>query len=110
MTRIQTDTLTRRLYANDASMYEELPEGVAFPASAEEIAGLVRVAAGDGLSIVPRSAGTSLAGQATGGGIVMDVSRYMRQIIDIDPEKRLARVQPGVIRDTLNRQAIEYGL
>lgn len=110
MIRIETDILTRRLYANDASMYEELPQGVAFPASAEEVVRLVQLAAEKGTSIVPRSAGTSLAGQTTGGGVVMDVSRYMTRIVEIDPVNRLARVEPGVIRDTLNREALRYGL
>lgn len=107
---IQTDALTRRLYAADASMYEQIPEAVAFPESAEDISALIRAAFIKGTSITPRGAGTSLAGQATGGGIVADTSRYMNRIISIDPNKRLAKVEPGVIRDTLNRELKEYGL
>src|SRR5690625_789774 len=110
MATIQTDILTRRLYANDASMYEELPSGVAFPETVDDIAELVHRASADGLALTPRSAGTSLAGQATGGGIVMDVSRYMTGIVEIDPDRREAVVQPGVIRDTLNREAAGWGL
>ena len=110
MATIQTDILTRRLYANDASMYEELPSGVAFPETVDDIAELVHRASAEGLALTPRSAGTSLAGQATGGGIVMDVSRYMTGIVEIDPDRREAVVQPGVIRDTLNREAAAWGL
>lgn len=107
---IYTDEQTRRLYANDASSYEELPEGVAFPSSVQDIEAIVRRAREKGSSIIARGAGTSLAGQTTGGGIVMDVGREMNQILDIDPRAKQAKVQPGVIRDTLNRQAAKEGL
>src|SRR5690625_5735715 len=109
MSTIQTDILTRRLYANDASMYEELPSGVTFPETVDDIVELVRRASAEGLALTPRSAGTSLAGQATGGGIVMDVARYMTGIVEIDPERREGGVQPGVSRDTLNREAGAWG-
>jgi len=107
---IQTDTLTRRLYAQDASMYEELPSGVSFPKSAEEIRELVKLSAEQGFTITARSAGTSLAGQTTGGGVIMDVSRHMTDITELNPDQKFARVQPGVIRDTLNREASGYKL
>jgi len=108
--QIRTDSLTRRLYAQDASMYEELPSGVAFPSSADEIADLVRQAVTDSFTITARSAGTSLAGQTTGNGVVMDVSRFMTNIPELSPENAFAHVEPGVIRDTLNRKAAKYGL
>ncbi|GAA5521752.1 FAD-binding protein [Aliifodinibius salicampi] len=107
---IHTDFQTRRLYANDASSYEELPEGVAFPISPEEIISLVHYANKHNQSITARGAGTSLAGQTTGGGIIMDVGRNMNKILDIDPQKKTADVQPGVIRDTLNREAGKHDL
>ncbi|MEX2633415.1 MAG: FAD-binding oxidoreductase, partial [Balneolales bacterium] len=107
---IYKDELTRRLYANDASMYEELPIGVAFPKTASDIRRLISRAILDETSITARTAGTSLAGQTTGGGIIMDTSRYMNQILDINPEKQFAYVQPGVIRDQLNKEANQYGL
>ncbi|MEX2573129.1 MAG: FAD-linked oxidase C-terminal domain-containing protein [Balneolaceae bacterium] len=110
MPEILTDSLTRHLYANDASMYEELPRGVAFPASAGDLQELVKASKDGGFPVTLRSAGTSLAGQATGSGVVIDVSRHMTGILSVDPENRQARVQPGVIRDTLNRQAALYGL
>lgn len=107
---LQTDTLTRHLYANDASMYEELPEAVAFPTSGDDIRDLVRLASHRRSTITARAAGTSLAGQATGGGIIMDTGRHMNRILRLDPEAGYATVQPGVIRDTLNRRAAAYGL
>lgn len=110
MPSIHTDTLTRRLYATDASLYEELPHGVAFPVNPEDVRRLVLKSAVKGFSITPRSAGTSLAGQTTGGGVIMDVSRHMTRILQINPDERWARVEPGVIRDTLNREAAKYGL
>lgn len=105
---IFTDLQTRHLYANDASMYEEVPAGVAFPKNLNDIRAIVKQAASESLSITARSAGTSLAGQTTGNGIVMDTSRHMNQIIGINSGQKFASVQPGVIRDTLNRKAAHY--
>lgn len=110
MALVVTDLPTRRLYAADASMYEELPAGVAFPRSVDEIRSLVGEARERGLPLTPRAAGTSLAGQATGSGIIVDVSRHLTRIHAIDPAGRTARVEPGVIRDTLNREAARHGL
>jgi len=107
---ILTDTLTRRLYANDASMYEKLPHGVAFPKTAGDVQKIVDYANSNKLSITARSGGTSLAGQTTGAGIIMDVSKYMTKILRIDPEDRVAEAEPGVIRDSLNRVAARYNL
>lgn len=107
---ILTDPLTLRLYANDASMYEELPKGVCFPGSTEQLCELVRYAKKNKLSITARAAGTSLAGQATGDGIIADTSRFMDRILTLNPDERRAVVQPGVIRDALNREAAKYGL
>lgn len=105
-----SDSLTRKLYAQDASMYEQLPMGVSFPKSTNDIVQLVRQANLDRFSITPRSAGTSLAGQATGGGVVMDVSRFMTSILEINEEEGTAEVEPGVIRDILNQEVAEFGL
>ena len=101
---IKSDTLTRRLYAQDASMYEEMPKGVIFPESGEDIAFLVRQAAKEKWSITARSAGTSLAGQATGSGLIMDVSKNMNRILELNVKDSWVKVQPGVIRDQLNRE------
>ena len=107
---IHYDELSRRLYANDASMYEELPAGVAFPAAERDVVELVRQAAAQGVPITARAAGTSLAGQATGGGIILDTARHLHRILALDPEQASARVEPGVIRDALNRAAAPHGL
>lgn len=107
---IQRDSLSRKLYATDASMYEELPAGVAFPEKADDIRKLVLKANEEGFSITARSAGTSLAGQTTGGGVIMDVSPKMNRILELNAEEKYAVVQPGVIRDTLNREAAPHDL
>ncbi len=107
---VHTDELTRRLYANDASMYEEMPTGVVFPRTEEDLIAVLSRARAQAEPITLRAAGTSLAGQATGAGIVVDVSRHMNRILEFDPDRRRARVQPGVIRDTLNRVAAPHGL
>lgn len=107
---IQRDPLTRHLYAQDASMYQEVPEGVSFPKTIHDIRALVEQANMHKFSITARSAGTSLAGQTTGGGVIMDVSRYMDQILNLDEVSKVAHVQPGVIRDTLNREAGKFDL
>ncbi|MBD3616887.1 MAG: FAD-binding protein [Gracilimonas sp.] len=87
-----------------------MPEGVSFPKTISDIRALVEQANTHRFSITARSAGTSLAGQTTGGGVIMDVSRYMDQILNIDETLKVARVQPGVIRDTLNREAGKFDL
>lgn len=107
---INKDALNRKLYAQDASMYQELPEGVAFPKSIADIQYLVKKANKEQFSITARSAGTSLAGQATGAGVIMDVSKFMTKIVEIDRENKKAVVEPGVIRDSLNGEAGEFSL
>ncbi|MGM0739688.1 MAG: FAD-binding oxidoreductase, partial [Bacteroidota bacterium] len=105
-----SDILTRQLYSSDASLYQELPAAVTFPKTREDFRALIDRARRDRLSITMRAAGTSLAGQTTGNGIIADISRFMHRIVDIDEANCTARVQPGVIRDQLNRAAGEYGL
>ncbi len=105
-----TSELARRLYAQDASPYEMLPQGVAFPRSADECAEFVRWLGAHGGTLVPRGGGTSLAGQCVGPGWVADLSRHMRRIRSIDPAARTARVQPGVVQDDLNDAAAVHGL
>ncbi|MEQ1747129.1 MAG: FAD-linked oxidase C-terminal domain-containing protein [Saprospiraceae bacterium] len=107
---IHTDSLHRHLYATDASIFRELPAGVAFPKNTDDIKALIRHAREHGLSLIPRAAGTSLAGQCVGTGIVVDISRYMTKILELNAEERWVRVQPGVIRDELNAVLKPYGL
>jgi FAD/FMN-containing dehydrogenase/Fe-S oxidoreductase len=99
---IRADALTRQLYATDASIYQIVPRGVAFPKSPEQAAALVRAAADENVPLIPRGAGTGLAGGAVGDGLVVDFARYNRGIRDFDPETRSVRVDPGVVLDQLN--------
>jgi FAD/FMN-containing dehydrogenase/Fe-S oxidoreductase len=103
------DNLTRQLYATDASMYQIEPVGVAFPKSAQQANAVIRGAAEAGLSITPRGAGTSLVGNAIGEGLIVDFSRYNRQITDLDLEKRSVRVGAGVVLDQLNEFLTPHG-
>jgi FAD/FMN-containing dehydrogenase/Fe-S oxidoreductase len=103
------DNLTRQLYATDASMYQIEPVGVAFPKSAQQANAVIRAAADAALSITPRGAGTSLVGNAIGEGLIVDFSRYNRQITDLDLEKRSVRVGAGVVLDQLNEFLTPHG-
>ncbi|MBA2640904.1 MAG: FAD-binding protein [Nocardioidaceae bacterium] len=107
---VRFDDYSRHLFSRDASMYAIRPLGVAFPRHAEDVAAAVRAAYELGLSVVARGAGTSLAGQTVGPGLVLDMSMHMNQIVSIDPESRTARVQAGVVQDDLNRAAAAPGL
>ncbi len=104
------DQLMRTLYATDASVYRELPAAVALPRTEEDIRLLINFAHQYQTSLIPRSAGTSLAGQCVGDGIVVDVSRHMTHILEVNKEEGWVRLQPGVIRDELNRSLKPYGL
>src|SRR6478735_2151037 len=96
------DNLTRQLYSTDASIYQIHPVGAAFPRTAEQASLLIHATADAGLSITPRGAGTSLVGNAIGDGLIVDFSRYNRQIAGLDLEKRSVRVGAGVVLDQLN--------
>src|SRR5215468_6341485 len=96
------DNLTRQLYSTDASIYQIQPVGVAFPKTSEQASLVIRAAAEADLSITPRGAGTSLVGNAIGEGLIIDFSRYNRQISDLNLEKRSVRVGAGVVLDQLN--------
>ncbi|WP_052428183.1 FAD-binding and (Fe-S)-binding domain-containing protein [Actinopolyspora erythraea] len=104
------DPGTRALYATDASNYRQVPAGVVFPRHASDVAATLAVAREHGLSVTSRGAGTSIAGNAMGPGLVLDFSRHMNRIEHLDPDRRLARVQPGVVLDTLRAAAQPYGL
>src|SRR5262249_40565336 len=96
------DNLTRQLYSTDASIYQIHPVGAAFPETAEQASLVIQATAGAGLSITPRGAGTSLVGNAIGEGLIVEFSRYNRQITDLDHQKRTVRVGAGVVLDQLN--------
>ncbi|MEB2776316.1 FAD-linked oxidase C-terminal domain-containing protein [Algoriphagus sp. D3-2-R+10] len=107
---LQFDTLTKTLYATDASVYREMPLAVAFPKSESDIQKLILFAAKNGTSLIPRTAGTSLSGQCVGNGIVVDVSKHFTEILELNVAERWVRVQPGVVRDELNRYLKPHGL
>ncbi|HTF47897.1 MAG TPA: FAD-linked oxidase C-terminal domain-containing protein [Pseudonocardia sp.] len=104
------DDYSRHLFSRDASMYSIMPLGVAFPRHADDVAAAVKAAGELGVPIVPRGAGTSLAGQTVGPGLVLDLSRHMNRIVGIDPVARTALVEVGVVQDQLNRAAGAHGL
>ena len=104
------DKMMRTLYATDASSYRELPLAVAIPKTKNDIAVLIDFAAKHKTSLIPRTAGTSLAGQVVGSGIVVDVSKHFNKIIDFNKEEQWVRVEPGVIRDELNLFLKQHGL
>lgn len=104
------DTLTKALYATDASVYRMIPTAVAFPKNSLDIKKLIQFASTNAIGLIPRTAGTSLAGQCVGDGIVVDVSRYFTDIIYFDKERKQITVQPGVIRDELNHFLALHGL
>ena len=100
----------RRLYATDASAFREMPLAVAMPKTEEDIRKLVQFAAAQNTSLIPRTAGTSLAGQVVGSGIVVDVSKHFTKILEVNPAERWVRIQPGVVRDELNLHLRQHGL
>ena len=104
------DDTIRTLYATDASAYREMPLAVAVPKTAEDIKKLIAFAHSTKKSLIPRTAGTSLAGQVVGSGVVVDVSKYFTQIIELNKEEGWVRVQPGVVRDELNMYLKPHGL
>lgn len=105
-----TDETTRVLYATDASAYSEMPLAVAVPYSINDLKLLISFADREGTSLIPRTAGTSLAGQVVGNGIVVDVSKHFNQILEVNAKEQWVRVQPGVVRDELNLMLKPYGL
>lgn len=104
------DQLTTALYATDASVYRKIPLAVAYPKDENDIKTLIQFANTNGVGLVPRTAGTSLAGQCVGEGIIVDVSKHFTKILDLDVAKKQVTVQPGVVRDELNLFLKPHGL
>jgi FAD/FMN-containing dehydrogenase/Fe-S oxidoreductase len=105
-----TDTLHRKIYATDASVYRKIPYAVSYPETVEDIIQIIEYAKEKGMSITPRGAGTSLGGQCVTDGIVVDMSKFFTKIIDLDVKAKTVWVQPGVIRDQLNDYLKPFGL
>ncbi|MEG1089464.1 MAG: FAD-linked oxidase C-terminal domain-containing protein [Bacteroidales bacterium] len=107
---IYRDNIYRTLYATDASAYREVPYGVCFPKNVGDIVEIIGKASENRLSVIPRCAGTSLAGQVVGSGVVADVSKYMTRIIEVNAKEHWVRLEPGVVLDELNMEVEKYGL
>ncbi|HEY1265392.1 MAG TPA: FAD-linked oxidase C-terminal domain-containing protein [Terriglobales bacterium] len=107
---VRFDSGSRALYATDASNYRQVPIGIVLPRDADDVAAAIAVAREHGAPILCRGAGTSLAGQCCNVALILDFSKYMAEILEIDPARRIARVQPGVILDHLRSAAEKHGL
>ncbi len=107
---VRFDRGARAMYASDASNYRQIPIGIVSPRDAEDVAAAVNICRGYDAPILPRGAGTSLAGQSCNVAVVLDFTKYMDRILELNPEGRYARVQPGVVLDTLREQAERHAL
>ncbi|EHR49518.1 FAD/FMN-dependent dehydrogenase [Saccharomonospora marina XMU15] len=107
---VDSGPAAQAMYSMDASNYRQVPEAVVFPRSVADLEATVRVCSANGVPITARGAGTSIAGQALGKGVVVDYSRYLNRVLEIDAERGTARVQPGVVLDTLRAAAAPHGL
>lgn len=107
---VRFDAATRAIYASEASNYRQLPIGIVIPKTVDDIVTAVRLCREAGIPILPRGAGTSMCGQAVNAAVVIDASKYLHTIHEIDPDRRLARVEPGVICDQLKGEAAKVGL
>ena len=107
---VRTDAGTRALYATDASNYRVPPRAVVLPRCVDDVSAVVDLCREQGVPLTPRGAGTSIAGNAIGPGVILDFSRHLDAVLDLDPAARLARVQPGVVLDTLQAAAAPHGL
>lgn len=108
--KLYTDSLHKIAYATDASVYREIPYGVAYPKTIEDVQELMQMARERKTHLIPRTGGTSIAGQVVGSGIVVDISKYWNHILEVNQVERWARVEPGVVRDELNIALKSYGL
>lgn len=107
---IRFDSISKVLYSTDASAYKEEPLGVFFPKNLDDLKKAIAFAAKNQITLIPRGAGTSLAGQVVGDGLVLDMSRHFCDILEINTDEKWVRVQPGVILDELNRELAQHGL
>ena len=108
--QLYTDSLHKIAYATDASVYREIPYGVAYPETLGDIQTLLQMARERHTHLIPRAGGTSIAGQVVGSGIVVDISKHWNHILEINQQERWVRVEPGVVRDELNIALKPYGL
>ena len=109
MPKILTNSLHKIAYSTDASTYREVPQGVAYPETVDDVVSLIQEAYKQNTHLIPRAAGTSIAGQVVGKGIVVDIKGW-NMILEVNQEEKWARVQAGVVRDELNIALKPYGL
>jgi FAD/FMN-containing dehydrogenase/Fe-S oxidoreductase len=108
---VRFDAGTRAIYAHDSSNYRQVPFGVVIPMDADDVVATVEICHEHGAPVLPRGCGTSLSGETTNVAVIIDTSKYMREILEVSPEEGYARVQPGVIRDQLSLMTeAEYDL
>jgi FAD/FMN-containing dehydrogenase/Fe-S oxidoreductase len=107
---LHTDTVMKTLYATDASAYREMPLGVVIPETQEDLEKIIRFADQHSVALIPRTAGTSLAGQVVGNGLVVDVSKFFNRILEVNVAESYVWVEPGVVRDVLNVELKKHGL
>ena len=107
---VRFDKMSRVLYSTDASIYEIEPIGVVIPRTPEDVIAVVETANKYGVSVLPRGGGTSLGGQTVGHSIVMDFSKYMHNVIEVNREEHWVRTQPGIVLDVLNHELRDTGL
>jgi FAD/FMN-containing dehydrogenase len=107
---LRTSEADKIIYATDASAYREMPDAVAIPATRADLTELIQFAQSQQLSLIPRAAGTSLAGQVVGKGIIVDISPHFTRILELNVAENWVRVEPGVIRDDLNKWLHPHGL
>lgn len=107
---VRFDEMTRGLYSTDASIYQISPVGLVVPRSTADVVAAVEIAAEHHVPILPRGGGTSLSGQTVGAALVIDFSKYLDRVLHVDIERRLVRVQPGVVLDQLNATLARHGL
>ena len=107
---VRFDPYSRALYSTDASLYQMEPVGVVIPRDAEDVTVTIATCAQAGVAVLPRGGGTSLAGQTVNRAVVLDFSKYMDRVVEVNPEERWMRAQPGITLDELNRQVRPHGL
>ena len=107
---LHTDTVMKTLYATDASAYREMPLGVVIPETQEDLEKIIRFADLHSIPLIPRTAGTSLAGQVVGEALVVDVSKFFCRILEVNKKESYVWVEPGVVRDVLNVELKKHGL
>ena len=107
---VRFDPYSRAMYSTDASIYQMEPVGVVIPRDTDDVAEVIATCAEAGVAVLPRGGGTSLAGQTVNHAVVMDFTKYMHRVLEVNPEERWVRAQPGITLDELNHHLRSHGL